>query len=249
MPDPILTCRLISKKAPIPELGELSDVNFTLRRGESAAILGMNRWERRAFIDVVSAVEPPDSGEILFLGKDLTRGGEETLNSIRGRMGILTHPPVFLNNIPIMENLRLPLRYHSRMSFKDINARLAELLVRLNLTGFSDVIPSNFEPHFLGAAGLVRALSVSPDLLLVERPGESLGKEVAFMLPDLWKLYVTNRGGSALVLTTIPRLALALCEKIAVFENGSIQSVESNEEFKNSKRAKETLWKAPEKEE
>jgi ABC-type transporter Mla maintaining outer membrane lipid asymmetry ATPase subunit MlaF len=249
MADPVLILRSISKRSLKPGLGELVNVDFTLLRGEAVAVLGMNRWERRTFIDAISAVEPPDAGEVLFLGEDLIRLKDRDRNRFRGKMGILTHPPVFLNNIPIMENLRLPLRYHSRMPAREIEERLEEILGELKLTGFADVIPSNFEPQFLGAAGLARALSAHPDLLVVERPGECLGKAMTFELPSLWKKYVLDRGGAVIVLTTIPRLALALCDKIAVFEEGSIRSVESREEFKNSKRAVETLWKAPEIEE
>jgi ABC-type methionine transport system ATPase subunit len=216
----------VSKEPSKSELGTIQSLEFQIKRGEILSILGMGRWERHTLIDLISALDFPDHGRIFFNGTDLSQAKEKTLNLLRGKMSIITDPPIFLNNVKIWENLRLPLRYHSKHNTKEIDALLTEIIHNLGLGVFPDVIPSNFDHRFLGAAALVRALSTSPDLLVLERPLECLGERTAFRLPEIEKKYVTNKGGSVLVLTSIPKLARGICHRIAHFERGSITSFE-----------------------
>jgi ABC-type transporter Mla maintaining outer membrane lipid asymmetry ATPase subunit MlaF len=194
---------------------------------------------------MISAMIPPESGKILFKNQALADLNETQLNRVRGRMGFVTDPPVFLNNLPIMENLRLPLRYHSSSSPSSIEATLKKIFQDLGLSDFPDRIPSHFDLRFLGAAALARALSVSPDLFVFVRPLETLDEILAFRLRPLLKEYVTKRGGAVLVLSTVPRLAVALSDKIAVFKEGGIEALEKPEAYRPSLKNKDTQVKPP----
>lgn len=245
MHDPILILDKVRKLTNTPEQGRIYRMDLTVRPGEAVAIYGMNRWERRTLLDLICAMDFPDEGRILFKGEEPAGRDEERLNRMRGRMGIVTHPPLFLNNVRIMENLRLPLRYHSKRGVREIDAILLELLKALDLEGLEDIIPSNFDPLTLGAASLARALSVSPDLLVVERPVESLGSQRARRLPDLWKKHVLASGGAALALTSDPQLAYSLTDRIAVFEEGETRGMENRNSFRALKEKKVTRWEDP----
>ena len=92
---------------------QIRRLNLEINPGEVLSLLGMGSWERRTLVDLVTALASPDAGTIRFQGTDLGTKKERDLNPLRGRMGVVTDPPVFLGNLKIMENLRLPLRYHA----------------------------------------------------------------------------------------------------------------------------------------
>lgn len=243
MQDSIVVFENVSKASKATRRGELRSIDFSIEPGEVFTIVGMNQWERRKLIDLISALDQPDKGKIFFEGTDLGSRGELDLNALRGRMGFATSPPGFLNNVRLMENLRLPLRYHSDHNTDEIDAILSEILDDMGISGFSDVIPSNFGPHFLGGVALARALSTRPRLLVLERPGESLDRSVSRKLTKLWKKYVLEHNGAVLILTGIPRLALAVSDRIADFEINRIKGIMEKDEYRLSLKKEDTQWR------
>lgn len=247
-PGPVLELNNISMIPADAEMGMIRSMNLSLDPGDAVFLFRMRRWERRTLIDLISALEKPETGKIRFKEASLEDSREFELNVLRGRMGIVTDPPVFLNNVRIMENLKLPLRYHDRMNRSAMDERIFEVLHDVGLENVPDVIPSQLDPSTRGALALARALCPLPDLLVLERPEESLGRRLVAKLPQLWVKYVLKHGGAVLAMTGVARLAQALSDRIAVFEHGGISSIESRESFKSLREGMTTDWSSTEEE-
>ena len=228
METPVLELNAITMKAEQSEMGGIDSLSLSIMPGEVVALLGGHTGERKILIDLLCGLEEPDHGSVQFKGIDLGGISEMKRHRLRGRMGVVTDPPVFLNNVRMMENLRLPSRYHTNRDRKSIDTILFDLCRKVGLEDFPDVIPTHFDPEFLGAAALVRALSIAPDLLIIDRPLESLGRELSNRLPRIWDETVIAHGGSVFLLTTVPEFARRLADRVAVFEEGSIARVEAS---------------------
>jgi ABC-type transporter Mla maintaining outer membrane lipid asymmetry ATPase subunit MlaF len=240
MSNPVLELKEVTVKAPTPALGAIQSLTLQILPGEVITLVGMRRWEREILADLISAMVMPEEGRVFFKKTDLKKQSEIQLNRLRGRMGIVTDPPLFLNNVRIMENLRLPLRYHSKEKGKSIDEKIEKISGTLGMKGFPDLIPSHFDHRFLGAAALVRALSVSPDLLVLVRPLECLDRTLAFRLQPILKEYVTQHGGAVLVLTTVPRLAITLSDRIGIFDEGRVVDIKTPKAYRASLGGKDT---------
>ena len=162
METPVLELNALTRKAEQSGTGGIESVNLSIMPGEVVALLGGHTRERKILIDLLCGLEAPDHGSVLFKGIDLGGISETKRHRLRGRIGVVTDPPVFLNNVRMMENLRLPSRYHTNRDRKSIDATLIDLCRKVGIDRFPDVIPTHFEPEFLGAAALVRALSNAP---------------------------------------------------------------------------------------
>ena len=203
-------------------------LDLALPPGSVTALLQGGRRRRSVMVDLITGLAPPAEGTVYFRGEDLYALSERKRLELRGRMGVVTEPPVFLNNVRLMENLRLPLRYHSRMSRRAMDEILTGLLDRLGMQRFEDAIPSRFDDAFRYGAAVVRALAPAPDLLVMERPREGLGEEGTSLLPDLWKEGVTNRGGAVLLLVESGETATTLADRVLLFrKNGTIEETET----------------------
>lgn len=198
------------------EEGRGPALDLALFPGEAAALVRCGRRLRGALVDGITGLVPPAEGTVRFRGQALFDLPERTRLSLRGRMGVVTDPPVFLNNVRLTENLRLPLRYHTGLDRRGMDRRLQALLQALDMQGFEDAIPTRFEHAFRYRAAVVRALAPAPDLLVVERPEEGLEAEDLGRLPELWKEGVTGRGGAVLLLTESPAVGRDLAERVLV---------------------------------
>ena len=65
-------------------------------------------------------------------------------------------------------------------------------------------------------------------------------------LPQLWAKYLFKNGGAVLVMTGVARLALALSDRIAVFEHGCVTSIENRESFRLIREGMTTDWSSAE---
>ena len=224
MNEPVLelrSVRLEGGKGPLPDTA--------LPPGSVTAFLRAGRRRRAALVDLVTGLTPPVEGRVYFRGEDLFALPERRRLALRGRMGVVTEPPVFLNNVRLMENLRLPLRYHASMDRREMDRLLEGLLERMGLPRFRDAIPARFDAAFRYAAAAVRALAPAPDLLVVERPREGAGEEGAALFAELWKERVTDRGGAVLLLVENGETARALADRVLPFRrDGTPGEMEKN---------------------
>ena len=219
------------------------DLSFSVHQGEVLSILGFRRMHRRLLMDLASGLVSPDRGSVSLDDRTYATLRETARNRLRGTVGIVTDPPHFLNNVRLRENLRLPLRYHSNKTTREIDAILDGLFNELEVTPFRDAIPSAFDQRLLGVAALARALSVEPRVLILERPLECLGGRRAYRLASPIADHVTERGGGVLVLTTVPRVALNLSTRIVVFDENRIIAEGPPEAVKDQVNRRFTEWR------
>jgi ABC-type ATPase involved in cell division len=218
----------------------LRSLNMIIRAREIFALVGMHNGERKALIDLICGLNEPSRGRLTFMNNEMHRLQESERNPFRGRMGIVNHPPLFMNNVRIMENLRLPLRYHAGMKGEAADRRILEIWRELGMKDLPDVIPSRLDTGLLGAAALVRALSVFPDLAVLERPAECLGEIPASKLGALLEKYVIHKGGAVLLLTAGTRWAAKLSHRVARFRDGTLSEVMEAASFRAALDEKET---------
>lgn len=127
----LLTMEEVSKT--FPGVKALSDVNFTLRKGEVHALMGENGAGKSTLIKVLTGVHPMDKGKVQLNGRVITARSPLEAQSL----GISTvYQEINLcTNLSVAENLyigRVPKRRGS-IDWKKMHADSEQLLKRLNL--------------------------------------------------------------------------------------------------------------------
>ena len=177
----------------------LSDVSFTVDKGEFVAIIGASGSGKSTLLHILGGVDRPTSGKVFVDGQDVYEQNEDELAVFRRRQVGLVYQ--FYNLIPVLtveENITLPIRLDGRKINKE---RLKELLSTLKLVKRRKHLPSQLSGGQQQRVAIGRALINAPAIILADEPTGNLdsksGGEVMELLQNVWK-----KMGKALVVIT-----------------------------------------------
>ncbi len=156
-------------------------VSFTLAPGETLALNGPSGCGKSSTALAVLQLRSPDSGEVVFEGRELTTLTERELRPLRPRMQPVFQDPYgsLSPRHRIRDAVAEPLKVQGRWSAADGPARVAELLDRVGLdASYGDRLPHELSGGQCQRAGIARALASDPRLLVLDEPVSSLDPSV-----------------------------------------------------------------------
>jgi branched-chain amino acid transport system ATP-binding protein len=166
-------------------------VDLAVREGELMAIIGPNGAGKTTLFNLITGFEKPDSGRVLFLGKDVT--GEKPYNL--ARMGLVRTFQIVrpLRNLTVMQNVLIGCKV------RGLGLEAAEeSLKAVGLWAKRDLTASLLTHGELKKLELARALAMRPRLLLLDEPLGGLTFSEAEEVTEV--IRQTNGNGTAVVL-------------------------------------------------
>ena len=154
----------------------VSDVSFTVSRGETLSLVGESGCGKSTTARCVVRILDPDSGSVNFDGVELTSLAPEHLRQQRRRFQmVFQDPQASLNpRMTVADLLMEPLEVHGINLGKE-RARVSELLELVQLpTDAATRYPHQFSGGQRQRIGVARALAVGPDLLVLDEPVSAL---------------------------------------------------------------------------
>jgi len=169
------------------EQAALRDVTFTVRRGETLAILGANGSGKSTLLKILNGLICPTGGRISFMGAPMTGEGfaGNALKCFRERVGfVFSEPDVQLFCPTVFDEvafgpLQLGLEQH------EASGRAAELLVMLGISGLKDRPPYTLSTGEKKKVAIASVLAVNPDVLLLDEPTNGLDPRTQVWLFEL----------------------------------------------------------------
>ena len=152
-----------------PNITMAADVNWTVNPGEFWVVGAPQNSGKSDFLMTAGGIMSPAAGEFSFLGQPMPIF-EESRMAHRLKLGFVFDGGQLVGSLTVAENLALPLRYHSRLSADDIEARVTELLELTELMPWANRTPANVTRSWRQRAGLARALALTPEVLLLDSP-------------------------------------------------------------------------------
>jgi lipoprotein-releasing system ATP-binding protein len=196
----MLDARHITRSYPTPrgELRILTGVSLTLRRGESAAIMGPSGSGKSTLLYILGALDRPTSGTVTLDGTDPFSLGEAEQAAFRNRhVGFVFQDHSLLPQLSVLENVLTPtlVAPAGETDAKDDDARARALLAQVGLGDRLDHRPGELSGGEKQRAAIARALIRSPALLLCDEPTGNLDRTsadaVASLLLDLHRAQQT----------------------------------------------------------
>ncbi len=187
--------------------------NFDLqiRCGECLVLLGLLLGTLR-----------PESGTILFDGKDITSVSGEKLNRVRTRIGMVFQSSALISSLTVFENLALPLRELATKTEKEIQAIVEEKLLFVDLEPATYLMPSELSGGMKKRVAVARSLVLDPDLILFDEPTTGLDPMVAHNVNELIRNLNRLAAVTTLVVTHDLHTAFYLANRIAMLNQGKI---------------------------
>ncbi len=166
------------------ELVILRDVDLSLSRGESAAIMGPSGSGKSTLLNILGTLEPPTSGQLRIQGVDPFQLSPNDLARFRNRrIGFVFQDHHLLPQCTVLENVLIP-----ALADKANGDRLhrgRELLRRVGLSARFDHRPAELSGGERQRTALARALINEPSVLLADEPTGNLDRTTADVVADL----------------------------------------------------------------
>ncbi len=177
----------------------LEGVTLALGPGSFQILLGPSGAGKTTFVRLCWLDLAPTAGQVRFFGRPVRPGDRDTVADVRRRIGVLKQDAVFLDHLPLIENIALPLRACGIA--RDVRAAdLEALLDWVELGDRALARPASLTAGERQRAALARAVILSPEVILADEPTGSVDWETALGLVDL--LVELNRMGKTVLLAT-----------------------------------------------
>lgn len=153
----------------------LSDVNFTVDRGEFVAILGPSGCGKSTVLRLIAGLEQPTGGQVAIGGRRVSVTDE--------RCAVVFQEPRLLPWRTVASNVALGAR--RRKGKGSQTDRIARLLSEVGLSESADAWPHQLSGGMAQRVGLARGLAAEPDVLLLDEPFAALDALTRLRMQDL----------------------------------------------------------------
>lgn len=201
-PPPLIHLEAVSltyqRANPVPAL---SDVSFTVERGEHLAIVGRSGSGKSSLLNLITGIDHPTSGRVRVADTEVHQLREGPLALWRGRtVGIVFQFFQLIPTLTVLENLLLPMEFVGVVPRVQRRSRALELLRQVDIAAHGDKLPGSLSGGEQQRAALARALANDPPLIVADEPTGNLDSRNASMVNALLRDLV-NAGKTVVVVT------------------------------------------------
>lgn len=163
----------------------LNNISAVFETGKTNLIIGRSGSGKTVLIKNIIGLMKPDSGEILYDGRDLTSMDKQELNVLRREMGMLFQGSALFDSMTVLENVMFPLNMFSKDSYKEREKRAMFCLERVNLLEAEHLYPSEISGGMMKRAAIARAIALNPKYLFCDEPNSGLDPKTSLLIDDL----------------------------------------------------------------
>jgi ABC-type transporter Mla maintaining outer membrane lipid asymmetry ATPase subunit MlaF len=144
-------------------------INWNVNAGDYWVVAGLQGSGKSDFLMMTAGLTAPTAGVYRLFGEPMPIFDDARLPT-RLRLGLVFDGGQLFHHLTVWENVALPLRYHRNLSKAETEAPVRRLLESLELGSWANATPGALGRSWQKRAGLARALSLEPDVLLIDNP-------------------------------------------------------------------------------
>lgn len=195
---------------------------------EIIGVLGASGSGKSMLLNSVAGLIKPDKGRIAL--DDLTLFDSEGKKNIPPRerkVGYLFQNYAMFPHLTVSENIAFGL---GKLSKEEQNKKVAELLERFHLSDMGKRYPSQISGGQQQRVALARAMAVEPKILLLDEPFSALDEHLKTHMMKEMLESLKKFQGTTLFVTHNMAEAYRLCDRIAIINNGRVETIGTKEE-------------------
>ena len=159
------------------ELTVLADVSLALSTHEVLAVVGPSGSGKSTLLRCINLLEPVDDGEILLEGVDIA-DPEFDADHARRRIGIVFQSFNLFPHLTVLDNITLAPNRVLKISKEEAQITAQHLLTRFDLADKRDEYPDRLSGGQQQRVAIIRALAMSPSLMLFDEATSALDPEL-----------------------------------------------------------------------
>ena len=199
----------------------LKNINFEIKKNERVAIIGESGSGKTSLLMVMSCLEKPTTGSILFNNEDLSLMNEKKKTEIRKKkIGLIFQQFYLIPNYTALENVMFPMQINN-LNHEEKKANL--ILSEIGLAHRKNNLPSELSGGEQQRVAIARAISFGPEIILADEPTGNLDEKNTELVSNLLLNYSRKKKISLILVTHNMKLAKK-CDRVMKLSDGSIKS-------------------------
>ncbi|MDJ0711235.1 MAG: ATP-binding cassette domain-containing protein [Woeseiaceae bacterium] len=225
MPDQPVTNVLealgLTKEVSSPEgdLTILNDVSFTIREGESVAVVGPSGAGKSTLLALLAGLDLPTRGHVQLNGANLSELDEDGRALVRAdSVGFVFQSFHLVPSLNALENVMLPLELAGQ---PEARKAARDIIHKVGLTNRQSHYPAQLSGGEKQRVAIARAFATEPAVLFADEPTGNLDSRTGETIMEL--MFELNRSSSTtLVLVTHDNSLAERCDRILALDVGSL---------------------------
>jgi ABC-type Fe3+/spermidine/putrescine transport system ATPase subunit len=197
----------------------LHGVDLEVADGEFVTFLGPSGCGKTTLLRVIAGFIDPTEGSVAVGGRDVTR-----MSAHRRPINMVFQRPTLFPHLNVFENVAFGLRI-DRLPKADLGERVRWALDLVRMPGYERRRASELSGGQMQRVALARALVKRPRVLLLDEPLSALDLKIRLEMEGELRRVHRETGATWVYVTHDQREALALSDRIAVFEHGHIDQL------------------------
>ena len=211
-PELFIQTRALCKQVALPSntLNILTDINLTINKGDSVAIVGASGSGKSTLLGLLAGLDVPSSGEIILAGKRIDLLSDDARAELRAKaVGFVFQSFLLLPALTALENVTLPAELAGQPQAVERGKQLLELV---GLSARMHFFPAQLSGGEQQRVAIARAFITQPAILFADEPSANLDSATGRKVEDL--LFELNQSqGTTLVLVTHNSQLAARCQR------------------------------------
>jgi putative spermidine/putrescine transport system ATP-binding protein len=211
--------RLVGVSKHYGEVAAVESLDLDVRRGEFFTLLGPSGSGKTTTLRMIAGFEEPDTGRVELAGKDVTGQPpyDRSVNTVFQDYALFPH-------MSVGENVAYGLRVRG-VGKEERRNRASEALATVRLAGYEHRKPNQLSGGQQQRVALARAIVNEPRVLLLDEPLGALDLKLREQMQIELKGIQGQVGITFIYVTHDQEEALTMSDRIAVFNNGSVEQI------------------------
>jgi ABC-type lipoprotein export system ATPase subunit len=214
-------------KTPAGDFPALKSIQLQVQRGEFLAVIGKSGAGKSTLINMISCIDSPSSGEIVFDGYPVhTMDENEKARWRCQNMGIVFQFFQLLPSLNLIENITIAMDFCNTYPVREHKERALHLLEQVGVAEHAAKTPAKISGGQQQRVALARALANDPAVIIADEPTGNLDSHTAGEIYDLFASLLEH-GKTLLVVTHDKEIAHQATRSIEIADGKILESKEA----------------------
>ena len=215
------------------EKGVLSDINFSLQRGQAVTIVGKSGAGKSVLLKCLIGLLKPDEGTIYVDNKLINSMSFSQLQEIRASIGMVFQFGALFDSLTVRDNISLALRKLTKLSEDEIQERVISSLESVDMANTEDLMPAELSGGMKKRVGIARAIAIKPAYLFYDEPTTGLDPVMTDSINKLIRKLQNTENVTSVIITHEMLTVYDVANRVLLLHNGKIQFDGNPDDIKN----------------
>ena len=224
--EPIIELQSLSKTFGSGEsqVAALQEVSIAIAPGEIFGIIGLSGAGKSTLVRCIKLLERPDSGRVLFHGRDLMGLDAKSLRAQRRKISMIFQSFNLLDQRTALDNICFPMEL-AGVPRKQARQRAMELLETVGLPDKAGAYPVQLSGGQKQRIAIARALASDPEVLLCDEATSALDPKTTDAILNLLQEINQKRGITVIIITHQMSVIEQICNRVAILDSGCVAEI------------------------